>query len=329
MERQINRREALRAGLAVGAVSLLPTSALAATSRATRATSLARSNVRARVARLAHLTDVHVQPERAGFDGLLACLRHANAQADKPDLLLTGGDLVMDSYDAVQARTQLQWDLWTKAFKDECPVHVEHCLGNHDIWGWNKSKSQTTGAEAKWGKKWAMDVLGLASPYRSFDRGNWRVIVLDSVQQGEGDGYIGKLGDEQTAWLDSELSAAQGKHVLVLSHIPILSVSALAFDSNVDNKNWTLPGSNMMIDARTIIKLFRKHGNVRLCLSGHIHLLDRCEYEGVWYICGGAVSGAWWQGKKDRCDEGYGLVNLYDDGSFDYDYEKYGWVAKG
>jgi 3',5'-cyclic-AMP phosphodiesterase len=323
------RREWLKLGLAgAGALTLAPTGLLAAARTGTNLPRAARS----RVVRLAHLTDTHVQPERAGFDGLVACLRHAAAQPDRPELLLTGGDLIMDSFDAVEARTRLQWDLWTKAFKDECPIQVEHCLGNHDIWGWNKSKSKTTGHEDQWGKKWALDVLGLASPYRTLDRGQWRIIVLDSVQPApppDGSGYIGKLGDEQMAWLDGELSAANGKHVLVLSHIPILSVSALAFDSEVDDKNWTLPGSNMMIDARTIIKLFRKHGNVKLCLSGHIHLLDRCEYEGVTYICGGAVSGAWWKGKQDRCDEGYGLVNLYDDGTFDYDYTKYGWVAKG
>jgi hypothetical protein len=48
----------------------------------------------------------------------------------------------------------------------------------------------------------------------------------------------------------------------------------------------------------------------------------------VTFICGGAVSGAWWKGRGTRCDEGYGLVNLYDDGTFEYEYQRYGWVAR-
>ncbi|MEW6252818.1 MAG: metallophosphoesterase [Planctomycetota bacterium] len=97
--------------------------------------------------RVAHLTDMHVQPERRAGEGLTACLRHLASQPDKPDLILTGGDLVMDAFEAGFDRTKLQWELFTRILKDECGTPVEHCLGNHDIWGWNRKKSGATGDE--------------------------------------------------------------------------------------------------------------------------------------------------------------------------------------
>jgi predicted phosphodiesterase len=84
----------------------------------------------------------------------------------------------------------------------------------------------------------------------------------------------------------------------------------------------------MHIDGSKLHKLFRESGKVRACLSGHIHLVDYARMDGITYICDGAVSGSWWKGKKDRCDEGYGLVNLYDDGSLDHEYVMYGWKAR-
>jgi 3',5'-cyclic-AMP phosphodiesterase len=44
-----------------------------------------------RVLRIAHLTDVHVQPEKRAGEGLAACLNHVQQLPDKPDLILTGG----------------------------------------------------------------------------------------------------------------------------------------------------------------------------------------------------------------------------------------------
>ncbi|MEX2092204.1 MAG: hypothetical protein WD971_05980, partial [Pirellulales bacterium] len=73
--------------------------------------------------------------------------------------------------------------------------------------------------------------------------------------------------------------------------------------------------------------LFAKHPNVKLCISGHLHLLDRVDYNGVTYLCNGAVSGNWWGGRHKDCDEGYAVVDLYDDGTFEHEYVKYGWKA--
>src|SRR5687768_17574205 len=130
--------------------------------------------------RVAHLTDFHVQPELDAARGMATCLHHA--QERRPDLIINTGDCVMDALHVDAARNQKQWDEWNRVLKNECSTTIAHCLGNHDIWGWGRERSGTTGNEPGWGKKWAMDELGLSRPYHAFDHGGWRFVMLDSVQ---------------------------------------------------------------------------------------------------------------------------------------------------
>jgi 3',5'-cyclic AMP phosphodiesterase CpdA len=284
---------------------------------------------RKRVLRVAHLTDLHIMPERRAAEGVAACLKHVMAQPQRPDLLVTGGDLIMDAFDADLERTKLQWSLLTGAFKAGCGVPFEHVFGNHDIWGWNKTKSGTKGDEPLYGKKYVMDAFGLSAWHRSFDRSGWHFILLDSITQ-NGDGYVGRIDDAQFEWLKADLARTPAATpVVIVSHIPLLSACVYVHCKDEETrKSWHVSGGLMHTDFRRVRDLFLKHPNVKLCLSGHIHQIDRIEYEGVTYICDGAVSGAWWKGKHFGCSEGYGLLNLYDDGTFDHAYTTYGWKAE-
>ena len=67
---------------------------------------------------------------------------------------------------------------------------------------------------------------------------------------------------------------------------------------------------------------------MKLCLSGHIHLLDRCEYLGVTYVCGGAVCGSWWKSRASECTKGIPHVIFYADGTFDVQYVAYDWKVE-
>lgn len=283
---------------------------------------------RKRAIRLAHMTDMHIQPERKADQGVAACLKHLQAQKDKPELILCGGDTVMDSFDADESRTRTQWDIWKRVWKDEAGVPANFAIGNHDIWGWNKKKSKTTGSEAMYGKKWVLDVFGRDKPWTSFDKAGWHFIILDSTQH-ENDGYVAYLDDEQYAWLENDLKATKpDTPTLILTHIPILSIAALAGgEGNTKDKKWQFGGGLLHLDAVKLKKLFYKHPNVKLCLSGHLHLVDRCEYLGVNYLCNGAVSGGWWRGAHQECEPGYALLDLYDDGTFENRYVTYGWKA--
>ncbi|NLE58160.1 MAG: metallophosphoesterase [Planctomycetes bacterium] len=280
---------------------------------------------RKRVLRIAHLTDIHIAPERRAAEGFTACLKHVQSQKDKPDLIFTGGDHIMDSIGANEARTREQWGLYKKVLKAECSLPVESCIGNHDCWGLNRKDSGATGNEPLYGKKWAMDSLGLDREYRSFDRAGWHFIMIDSTFP-QGDGYTARLDDRQFEWLAEDLRRTDPKKpVLILSHIPILAVCVFFDGDNEKSGDWVVPGAWVHIDSRRIKDLFLKHPNVKVCLSGHVHLIDRVEYLGVSYVCNGAVCGGWWEGPYQECDAGYALVDLYDDGSFENRYVQFGW----
>jgi 3',5'-cyclic AMP phosphodiesterase CpdA len=257
-----------------------------------------------------------------------ACLRHVNGLADKPDLIVTGGDQVMDTFDQGSARTETLWELWRSCLKSENSLPVEHVLGNHDIWGWNRKKSKLSGDEARYGKARALEEFGRERAYTSFDRGGWHIVLLDSVQP-KGDGYVARLDDEQCAWLEQDLAGAGGKPVAVFSHIPIFAVCVYndGAKKKEDPDNWNVSGGLMHSDALRIGKLFQKHANVKLCVSGHIHQRDRVEFNGVTYVCDGAVSGRWWKGRNAECDEGYGVFDLNADGTCEHSYQTYGWKA--
>jgi 3',5'-cyclic AMP phosphodiesterase CpdA len=232
----------------------------------------------------------------------------------------------MDAFRADYDRTKTQWDLFAKVLKDEASISVEHCIGNHDVWGWSERESDPAHKMLS-GKKWAMEVLGLSQPYRAFDRGGWKFVVLDSTHPA-GNGYTAKLDEPQFEWLKATLDETPATTpVLIVSHIPILAACAFLDGDNEKSGDWKVPGAWMHIDVRRLKDLFKQHPNVKAAVSGHIHLVDRVDYLGVTYLCNGAVCGGWWGGNYQECEPGYALLNLYDDGTVERDYVTYGWKA--
>lgn len=268
--------------------------------------------------RIAHITDVHLKDKWDAPARFRRCLQHIHSQSPRVDLLLNGGDIVFDMNKENLDTINAQWQLWHSTLKAESSLPIHYCLGNHDIW-WNEDDK----GQALYGKKYAMDQLQLSTPYYSFSQAGWKFIVLDSCHLDiDGTWYIGRLGDQQFAWLDNELKTTPANvPVCVLSHIPILTATNLVED-NIVNK-WEMTGGDMHTDTSRIIDLFYAHPNVLLCLSGHIHLREKLVYNNVTYICDGAVSGAWWEGNRRQTAPGYGLIDLYADGSFNEAYVNY------
>ncbi len=270
------------------------------------------------VLRIAHLTDIHLKNKFDAPARFVKCLHHVQQQSPKVDLILNGGDVVFDMNKENLGTINEQWELMNKTMQMECAIPVHYCLGNHDIW-WNEDDK----GQALYGKQYAMNQLKLAKPYYSMEKSGWKIIVLDSVHLDIDDTwYIGKLGDEQFSWLENELKATNtNTPVLILSHIPILTATNLIEDDIVNK--WVMLGGDMHTDTSKIIKLFYQYPNVKLCLSGHIHLREKLIYNNVTYICNGAVSGAWWEGNRRETAPGYGLIDLYADGSFRESYLNY------
>ncbi len=245
-----------------------------------------------------------------------------HAQEQKPDLLITGGDLIMDALSADKERMKAQWDLYRRVLKGNISVPVEQCIGNHDVWGWNNP--QLYKGQSGYGKSYALDVLELERPYRSFDRGGWHFVVLDSTYP-KTVGYTAKLDNEQFEWLEDDLRKNTQRPTMIVSHIPILSACVFFDGPNEERGNWRVPGAWMHIDARRLKDLFWRFKNVKACISGHIHLQDHLHYLGVAYFCNGAVCGAWWKGDCQEVRPGYAIMDLFDDGHVSGHYSSYGW----
>lgn len=271
------------------------------------------------VLRVAHLTDVHLKNKWDAPARFAKCLHHVQQQPGV-DFILNGGDIVFDINKENMDTINAEWKLWHSSIKADNSLPIHYVLGNHDIW-WNENDK----GQAIYGKKYAMDQLQLLSPWNSFIKNGWKFILLDSVHVDiDGTWYIGKLGDEQFYWLSNELKNTPATMpVCVLSHIPILSATLMVDDIADNNNKWEILGGDMHTDTAKIIDLFYQHPNVKLCLSGHIHLRDKVVYNNVTYICNGAVSGAWWEGNKRQTAPGYGLIDFYADGSFDEQYVNY------
>ncbi len=291
------------------------------------------------------MTDMHVQPELRAPDGLAAAFAHAQSHA-APDMILTGGDLVMDSFGANDARTKMQWDVFTRVVRENVKVPIHHCMGNHDIWGWHKKDSGCSGNEPLWGKKRFCDVLGLERQYYALRERGWKIIVLDTIQPDGGDGYLGGLDDAQFEWLKGELTGLSAdEHVLVLSHIPIINISTVLADTRAVGDKWELSGGLMCLDAKRIVSLFANCPNVKAAISGHIHTQEDVMFQGVRYLNNGAVCGNWWKSQEKskterhaagmnvkgwnplRSDPGYAVLDLHEDGRVACEYVGYGWVG--
>ena len=270
------------------------------------------------VLRIAHLTDVHLKNEFDAPAKFIRCLHHVQKQMPKVDMILNGGDIVFDMNKESISTINDQWKLYKGIMKEENSIPAVYCLGNHDIW-WNENNK----GQSVYGKQYALDQLQMAKPYYSFEKSGWKFIVLDSVHLDIDDTwYIGKLGDEQFTWLENELKNTRSDMpVMVLSHIPILTAT-LMIEDNIVNK-WEMLGGDMHTDTSKIINLFYQYPNIKICLSGHIHMRDKVEYNHVTYICNGAVSGAWWKGNRRQTLPGYGVLDLFADGSFTENYINY------
>jgi 3',5'-cyclic-AMP phosphodiesterase len=290
---------------------------------ATAACGRAPSEPRERVLRIAHLTDIHIEPRGEARLGMAKALEHAQAQMDPPAFILNSGDSILDSLETPKESSLGYWELFNEILKKECSLPVFHAIGNHDVYGWGlpESEQERARADPLYGKAMAMQQLELATRYYSFGRAGWHFIVLDSTHSREIESeqtYTGKLDEAQFSWLASELEGMPvATPVCIVSHIPILCACEFFDGDLASTGNWVVPGAWMHIDAGRLRELFLAHPNVRACLSGHAHQHDRVDYLGVRYSCDGAVSGNWWYGDYLNCPPSYVMVDFFDDGSIE------------
>lgn len=255
------------------------------------------------VLKIAHITDVHIRPEENAPQRFRQCLKEIGNSG--VDFFLNGGDSIYAAdYDHIsRKRVNEQWDIWKACMEEIEGKPIYSCIGNHDIWWAAPDKK-----DAMYGKDYVVKRLNMPGRFYSFSEKGWHFIILD------GNNNAVSLDEEQFQWLEKELERLEeNTPVLIMSHYPILGVTP----------HWE---GGMHSDYIKLKALFYKYRNkVKICLSGHQHLLDGVTYNGVSYFCNGAMSGFWWEkGDKNSaaqgyCQEtppGYAILELYADGTF-------------
>lgn len=264
--------------------------------------------------RVAFITDIHLDAHETCIRGFADCLKQIHALDDPPDLIIQGGDLIMDALVRDEGNVGRQYSAARHVLDGYCRIPIEHVIGNHDIWGWQNPNAAGITSDPRYGKNWWLEWTGYRSTYRSFDRNGWHFIILDSIMQ-HGRGYSAKLDVAQLRWLQQDLERTPDTTpVCLISHIPILSAAAPFFGPCERTGNWTIHRSIMHIDARVLKDLMVRHPQVRACLSGHVHMAGRVEYNNVKHLGFGAVSGAWWRGKMQETPPQFGIVDFYANG---------------
>ena len=304
----MNRRDLLRLGTAAGLSTLAPPSLLA--------------SGKPKPLRIAHLTDVHILPSETARGGFAQALKRVYAMKARPEIILVGGDCVMEASHTPTDEVKKQWVEWHAVLRDFGEIPVHPVLGNHD-YHWAKDPSGDPLAQREEGAKWALEELKMPGRFHSFDRGGWRFLQLDSVWWKDRN-YRAELDGPQMEWLKAELARTpKTMPILVNSHISIFSACGFLENSASKEGNWVIPKSWMHADAIAIKDLFKAHGNVRLCLSGHMHQLDDIAMNGTRYLCAGAVSGNWWKGRYYDTDPGFLVATLHQGGRAETEYVLY------
>ena len=265
--------------------------------------------------RFAFLSDIHIKQEIVAETGMAKAFHHVQSLKPKVDFIINGGDCIWDALEADKQKTQAQWDLYHSILKKENSLPIYHCIGNHDVWGWF-IKDNKPEADKLYGKQWAVETLKLPGRYYSFVKNKWLFIILDSTQINPEGGYIAYIDPQQLQWLQQQLEQSKDKFVCIVSHIPILSICAgLFFNKTETNGDLKIQRNLMHTDFIPLKKIFTAYPNIKLCLSGHIHLQDELDYLGVKYYCNGAVSGNWWKGSFQEFAPAYAVIEVFDDGS--------------
>lgn len=274
--------------------------------------------------RIAHITDVHIIDKLHAEACFERVVKELNSLKDKPDLIINTGDSVMDENKQTRETVEEHWKVWNKVISRDNKIPMRSAIGNHDVWyGPDEKLDAEYKKDKRYGKQWAIDMLGLPNRYYSFEKNGWKFIALDSIN-----GNVGySLDEEQFSWLEKELdNAFEGQPVLVFSHVPLLSACATMYLIEREEAVATkYPVGDQHTDTKRVKTLFHKNKKVKLCLSGHVHYIDAVEYLGVKYLCNGAISGNWW-GNPLALDEFppvYTLIDLFDDGTSDHQHIYY------
>lgn len=178
-----------------------------------------------------------------------------------PDLLLVNGDLVdeakPENYDALKDSMQ-----------NYCGVeNVLMTLGNHDTWGDYDTSHEYDSARELW-LEYTNELMKYQHDevYYHYIQDGYHFIVLGS----EGTSTAAQISDDQIAWMDVQLEAAEadseGKPVFVFLHQPMSYTHGVGAD-DVDGDD---EGFDEAAQSAKFQETLDKYPNI-IYVSGHTH----------------------------------------------------------
>ncbi|MXY50714.1 MAG: phosphodiesterase [Gemmatimonadetes bacterium] len=191
--------------------------------------------------RIVQLSDPHIVPAEQqpvhGQDTLerfRAAVNAVNRLSPSPDLVVMTGD---QSNDGTEASYRALKDILTRL---RFPCHM--ALGNHDYRPvFRMIMLEETGADS-------------APYYYSLNRSGYRIIVLDTQDEGE---VSGRLDDDQLDWMEQEL--ATGLPSVICMHHPPVPVGVAWMDELI------------LLDNERFLHICGAAAALRLILCGHVH----------------------------------------------------------
>lgn len=279
--------------------------------------------------RFVFFPDPHLRDEYRSAEGIAAALQAAERLDPRPAFIWTGGDLCDDlrslNVEQARARATRFVELW----RQNTTIPAYHVLGNHDAAGWGDGDIPSDHPDFAFGLM--QRLLGMERSYYSFDHGGWHFVIVDNIHRTEPGQHIGNVSDEQLTWLREDLRRHRERPTMVAMHVPPLTATEFLTDraERVREENEWRIGFDRMIRNPDALMAALSEGNVRAVLSGHIHLVERLDLRGHTFLCLGSVSGQRWMGPRKGMGtaEGFGVVDVRADGTFDWDYQSFGWQA--
>ena len=259
----------------------------------------------------AFFTDLHLSKhDNRCFEGVAQALDKAKGL--NIDFIITGGDNV--NIDVAKNDTATIRELFErfKYIVDNSGIKIYPAIGNHDRY------------KGEWMRETLLDEglyeQYLGSSYYSFNHKGWHFVLLNSVQQDADLGYP-SISKKQMEWLSNDLAKPENQlPTIAVAHVPLQTT---IYASDGEDKVPTL-----VRNGKQVIDLLSTY-NLQLILQGHKHVYEEVLSAGNRIINGGAICAAWWSGPfRDGTEEGFVLVNIYTDGSYDWEYVDYGWEVK-
>jgi len=272
---------------------------------------------RAGTLRLVFYTDVHALPDWGAPEAMARVSKAVNA--NHPELVIGGGDLIDDAFETTRAAAEPQWDVYMSLHRS-IDAPVEAVVGNHDLTAVRPAdgSAPSTDPRAVFRAK-----LGLDRTWRVVEADGHRIFLLDSVEIGGEHGYRGGVSNQQIDWLRSEIGRTDtDTPVILVTHLPLLSAIPLA----AFGATTPVQENHLVVNNREVLELFAEH-NLVLVLQGHLHAEEMLRWRGTTFITGGAVCGDKWRGPRLGTPEGFGVLTLRRD-RVDWQYETINWKAR-